>query len=355
MITLPVRYSTVKKVLSGGGMSDTLVCCDKNLNRDVVIKTLKPGIETHRLMDELSALAGIRSKYVVQVLDVIRDGKEIVGFVEEFIDGTELKPFPSTGAGDTAMRMLYSIIAGIADIHESGRVHRDIKPENMKIDRSGVLKIFDFGLSKLATGVQTKQLYYTPHYTAPEAFVTDMNGNYSFSPAVDIFAFGVTALWLLNGGILTPELMQGPPQIPKLPSTFNGLPIQLPTNLNALLNLCLSSDPNARPTSTEIKLSLGKQLLYDKHRMLITHNDSEYSVHANNRQVKLSAGSDTVSISYNGLEFVVTSISGFARHNNQQLIVGYVLSGSSVIVLGDPNKSRKTSITADVSHPEVMN
>ncbi|PTE08710.1 hypothetical protein C9427_19805 [Mesorhizobium helmanticense] len=65
MIVLPARYSTVIKTLSGGGMSETALCFDGNLQRKVVVKSLKPGIEKHRLMDELSALADIRSKYVV--------------------------------------------------------------------------------------------------------------------------------------------------------------------------------------------------------------------------------------------------------------------------------------------------
>jgi len=354
MIKLPARYSTVVKTLSGGGMSDTLVCRDQNLGRDVVIKTLKPGIEKHRLMDELSALADIRSKYVVQVLDVIRDGEEIVGFVEEHIDGTDLQPFAGGATAEAAMRMLYSIIAGISDIHDFGRVHRDIKPENMKLDSSGVLKIFDFGLAKLSTGAKTKQLYYTPNYTAPEVFNTDANGNYHFTQAVDVFAFGVTALWLMNSGKLVPELGHMPPSVPKLPVMFNTLPIQFSTNVNALLNLCLSADPTSRPKSSDIKAAIGKQLLFDKHRMLLTYKGTEYFIHSGNRQVNLSSGGDKVSIAYNGLEFAVVSVSGFARHNNKQLTVGYVLNGSSVIVLGDPDKP-KTSITADVSHPEVMN
>lgn len=353
MIKVPARYSTIIKTLPGGGMSDTLVCFDANLERDVVVKTLKPGIEKHRLMDELSALADIRSKYVVQVLDVIRDGEDIVGFIEEYIEGSELKPFDPGVSEAAAMRSLYSIISGIADIHEFGRVHRDIKPDNMKIDKSGVLKIFDFGLAKLSSGAKTKQLYFTASYTAPEVFIADKDGNYNFTPAVDIFAFGVTALWLLNSGNLLPELAHIPPAVEKLPVTFNALPVKLSANVSAMLNLCLSSDPAARPKSTDVKASLGKQLLYNKHRMLITHNNSEYVVHATNKDVKLSAGADTVTIAYNGLDFAVTHISGHVRHNNKQVTVGYILHGSAVIVLGHPDK-RKTSITADVSHPEVM-
>lgn len=351
---LPARYSKVIKTLSGGGMSDTIVSFDENLRRNVVVKTLKPGIEKHRLMDELSALADIRSKYVVQVLDVIRDGSEIVGFVEEFIEGQDLAPLGKDADEAAALKSLYSIISGIADIHEHGRVHRDIKPDNMKLDGSGVLKIFDFGLAKLSTNAKTKELFYTPYYTAPEVFKPDKNGEHHFTAAVDVFAFGATALWLLNGGKLVPELGHIPPSVPTLPVTFNAIAIPLSGGVNALLNRCLSLDPLSRPSSPELKKALGKQILFNKHRMLLTYKGVDHFVDAKNKQVKLSSGSDAVSITYNGLDFVVTQVSGHVRHNNRQVVVGYVLQGAAVIVLGDPQKKGRTSITADISHPEVM-
>ncbi|TPK61663.1 serine/threonine protein kinase [Mesorhizobium sp. B2-4-19] len=355
MINLPSRYAVVIQTLSGGGMSDTLVCRDENLQRKVVVKSLKAGIEKHRLMDELSALADIRSKYVVQVLDVLRDGSDIVGFVEEFIEGSPLKPLDPATSETKALGLLYSIISGINDIHLANRVHRDIKPDNMKIDSSGVLKIFDFGLAKMQSDAKTKQLYYTAFYTAPEVFKPDKDGNHNFNASVDVFAFGATALWLFNGGNLPPELGYTPPIVPAVPSNFDNIPLKLSVGATVLLNRCLSSNPSSRPSAADLKAALGKQLLYGKHRMLLTHNGTDHVVDSAKKQVKLSSGSDTVTISYNGLDFVVTAFSGHVRHNNKQVMMGYVLQGSSVIVLGDPSLRGRTSITADVSHPEVMN
>ena len=356
MMQLPTRYSKVKKTLPGGGMSDTLVCFDSNLERDVVVKTLKSGIEKHRLIDELAALADIRSKYVVQVLDVIYDGTEIVGFVEEYIDGEGLKPVEVGTSGPAALRYLYSVAAGIADIHEHGRVHRDIKPDNMKVDGSGVLKIFDFGLAKLSTDAKTKELFYTPSYTPPEVFKPDDTGHHVFTPAVDVFAFGVTALWLLNGGKLFSELSHIPPTLPANLDAFSGTAVSVPVEIAALLNACLNPDPALRPSASSLRTTIGKQLLFDKHRMLLTYRGTANFVDATSRDVTISSGNDAVTISYNGLDFVVTKVAGHVRHNNRQVSVSYVLHGASVIVLGHPGAgAARTSITADISHPEVMN
>lgn len=353
MIALPPRYAHVVKMLSGGGMSDTAICQDSHLQREVVVKGLKPGIEKHRLMDELSALSAIRSKYVVQILDVIYSGSDIVGLVEEILDGPDLTPLPG-GAGLTeALRALYPIAAGVADVHAHGRLHRDLKPENMKFDGGGALKLFDFGLAKLTASASTGQLFFSQGYAAPEIFKRDATGQYSFTPAVDVFAIGVTAWWLLNNGQIPDAVREIPPRLPCM--DFSTVAPALPQTIAQMLNKAVDANPGNRPTAEEMRAALARQLLHERHRMLITHGGLEYILDASNRGVTLSEGADTVSIVYDGYDFSVASVSGHVRRNNIQLAVGNVLSGAAVIVLGSPFANRyRVSITADVSHPEVM-
>ncbi|MFC3706222.1 serine/threonine-protein kinase [Devosia honganensis] len=353
MIALPPRYAKIVKLLSGGGMSDTAICEDSHLQREVVIKGLKPGIEKHRLMDELSALSAIRSKYVVQILDVVYSGNDIVGLVEEILDGPDLAPLPNGAGLSEALRALYPIAAGVADVHAHGRLHRDLKPENMKFDSSGALKLFDFGLAKLTASARTGQLFFSQGYAAPEIFKLDATGQYSFTPAVDVFAIGVTAWWLLNHGQIPDAVKQIPPQLPCM--DFSILVPVLPPPIVEMLNRSVHPNPANRPSAEEIRGALARQLLHERHRMLITHGGLEYILDANNRGVTLTEGADTVSILYDGYDFRVASVTGHVRRNNIQLVVGSVLSGAAVIVLGNPFANRyRVSITADVSHPEVM-
>ncbi|CAN7292398.1 protein kinase domain-containing protein [Mesorhizobium sp. LjNodule214] len=316
-----------------------------------MLRALSRESKKHRLMDELAALSAIRSKYVVQVLDVIYDGGEIVGLVEEFIDGPDLAPLPAPIDMTAALRALYPMFAGIAEVHAHSRLHRDLKPENMKFDGAGVLKLFDFGLAKLATDAKTQVLYYTKGYAAPEIFQTDASGNHNFTTAVDVFAIGVSSLWLLGGGKIPAELYHIPPTLPCF--DFAALGIAFPPSIATVMNRTIAQSPKDRPSAEEVRLVLSRQLLFDKHRMLITNGAQVHSLSALSRNVKLTVGSDTVSLKYDGYDFSVTAVSGHVRRNNKQMIVGDKLVGASVIVLGPPNGYR-TSITADVSHPEVV-
>jgi serine/threonine-protein kinase len=55
-------------------------------------------------------------------------------------------------------------------------------------------------------------------------------------------------------------------------------------------------------------------------------------------------------VTYDGLRFVVSDVTGNVAINNKSVSNGDVLPGSCVIVLGI---SYRTMITVDTSHPEV--
>jgi eukaryotic-like serine/threonine-protein kinase len=72
-------------------MSTAVVCQDQHLDRPVLVKSLAPGTDKRRLLDEIRALQVIRSKHVVQIYDLIWNGAgEIVGIVEEYLPGEDL-------------------------------------------------------------------------------------------------------------------------------------------------------------------------------------------------------------------------------------------------------------------------
>jgi serine/threonine protein kinase len=94
---------------------------------------------------------------------------------------------------------LGQIVSGLRAFHRMEMVHQDLKPDNILINKNGVLKIIDFGSTRIA-GVQ--ELNNNPpeaplgtiNYTAPE-YLEGSPG----SPRSDIFSLGVIAYEMLTG------------------------------------------------------------------------------------------------------------------------------------------------------------
>lgn len=165
-------------------MGSVLPCKDLTLQRDVAIKVIHGATHRRRMLDELSALAKMRSKHVVQVYDVLQPSRDEIGIVQEFISGVDLfdegaSPDDTTGF----YKQIWQIASGISDIHALGVIHRDIKPNNMKIDSEGVVKIFDFGLARdEGPSAATMGFVGTRGFAAPELY----RGPVRFTKAVDV-------------------------------------------------------------------------------------------------------------------------------------------------------------------------
>jgi serine/threonine protein kinase len=353
-VLLPPRYKPSGQEFDDGGMSETVVCTDTHLEREVVVKSLKPGADPKRILDELAALQTIRSKHVVQIYDVIRDSKgAVVAIVEEYLPGNDLTSVAVPKSLDEFLRLAYPIAEGIADIHAHNRVHRDIKRQNMKFDAENCLKIFDFGLARDTTAeASTMGELGTPGYMAPELFAATKGAKVVFDRAIDTYAFGATLLAVALGN-LPNEMKQTPPKLPCAEADFSKLTIGIPAELSSLLSKCFEKKPSDRPTMAELANLVGRFLLQNKHRALLVSNAGTAILDSSNPVVQLSVkGQGSLKISYTGFQFKVSDVTGNVSINNIPTSNGYILPGSCVIVLGAAIPNR-TFVTVDVSHPEV--
>ncbi len=347
MTLIADRYEPVAAP-TAGGMGSVVRCKDTVLQRHVAIKFLSPGVDRRRMMDEIIALQAVRSPHVVQMYDfVIVPPDNRIGIVQEFIDGRDLVELTGAGLGAAErLKLLHQIADGLADVHAAGIIHRDIKPNNMKVDAEGVLKIFDFGLAREVGKADTHGFIGTPGFAAPELFQT---GFVSFTTAIDVYAFGCTAISLGPTGL--PANLSAMPPAPT-GGEFSGL--GLPPGVAAEMPRCLSVDPSLRPALATLRDLIAKHLVANKHRALITHHGTTYHIDSSKKRVDLTHPSQAVSIrvEYDGLDFTVTAVTGTAFANNIPLTAGYVLAGSCLITLGTGRD--RAFVTFDVSHPEVV-
>ncbi|XP_076596925.1 serine/threonine-protein kinase 35 [Chaetodon auriga] len=111
-----------------------------------------------------------RSRQYLRLVETSLKGERILGypeepcylwFVMEFCEGGDLNQYilsrrPDPQTNRSFMRQLTS---AVAFLHKNNIVHRDLKPDNILISQksgSPVLKVADFGLSKVCAGLNSK-------------------------------------------------------------------------------------------------------------------------------------------------------------------------------------------------------
>jgi len=85
---------------------------------------------------------------------------------------------------DVAMYYMACVTLGLEAMHSRTIIYRDLKPENLMLDKTGLVKIADFGLAKKT--LRTYTVCGTPDYMAPEVIVSR-----GHAAAVDWWAIGV--------------------------------------------------------------------------------------------------------------------------------------------------------------------
>jgi len=123
--------------------------------------------------------------------------------IMEFVDGQTLtqwmidNPKPDL---EIVRGIVEQIAKGLQAFHRMEMLHQDLRPENIMIDRTGTVKIIDFGSTSVAGVMETtpsvdpNQILGTVQYTAPEYFLGEGGSSRS-----DIFSLGVITYQMLTG------------------------------------------------------------------------------------------------------------------------------------------------------------
>lgn len=347
MVLIANRYEPTGNA-SWGGMGEVHECLDKHLSRMVVLKRVKRISDFRRLMDEKKALLLLRSKHVIELIDVVEFdylGTNEHGLILEQVIGSDLAE-GSLDCDDKFWRTLWQIADGISDIHSGGVIYRDIKPCNIRIDSSSVVKILDFGLSRqIGKDDKTRSLAGTIGYMAPELIGKQ---TIAFTSAIDVYAFGITAITLLkNSGAIRLAGKAPSPGVDEL------IPLFLDGALAETVAACVSHDPTSRPSMQEVRDLLAKRLLKGRHRACVVQGGSTYELNAKTPSINLKTSVGSISIKYDGLAFVVDQVSGDVFINNQRAAQSVEMPTTCVLTFGVGSGLRAFS-TFDVSRPEVV-
>ena len=192
------RYE-IQRRLGRGGMGTVYVAHDPVLGRMVAVKVFAGDLDVpdarERFSREARAAAALNHPNIVTVYDFGEYGSQPY-IVMEYVPGETLAnlirrkvPVSTTDK----LRWMEELCAGAGYAHQNSVIHRDIKPANLMLDRSGRLKILDFGIARmLGIASNTAVMIGTPGYMAPEQITGD-----SVDHRADQFAIGVVFYELL--------------------------------------------------------------------------------------------------------------------------------------------------------------
>mmetsp|Transcript_14500 Transcript_14500/g.40339 ORF Transcript_14500/g.40339 Transcript_14500/m.40339 type:complete len:650 (-) Transcript_14500:319-2268(-) len=208
---------------------------------------------------EISILKSLRHPNIVLML-AYSTTKDLEVMISELMKCSLLDVFKAHIINGTKMKMkdkiayALQLAQGMLYLHTCKPViiHRDLKPANLLIDNSGVLKVADFGLSKIRpdptrnekdTFMMTGETG-SYRFMAPEIFL-----HLSYNETVDVYSYAMILFFLLDGkppwptenGMIACQKAAEEGDRPTIPRNWD-------IRLQGLLRNCWDENPSSRPS-----------------------------------------------------------------------------------------------------------
>jgi tetratricopeptide (TPR) repeat protein len=197
------RYE-ILAVLGTGGMGSVYRAQDRELDRMVALKVIRPELARNpaivdRFKQELRLSHKVTHRNVVRMYDLSEDaGMRFVTM--ELVAGRDLRSVLEERGklpADEAASVLEQICFALQTAHNEGILHRDLKPQNVMVEEHGRVVVMDFGLARTIEGdgmTQSGALVGTMEYMSPEQALGK-----ELDQRSDIFALGLIGYELLTG------------------------------------------------------------------------------------------------------------------------------------------------------------
>lgn len=260
------------RCLGRGGMGAVYEAKHRLIGTRAAVKVLLPdlGAEDYarRFLDEARAVNIISHPGVVSIFEFgQRDEDNRLFIVMEFLQGQSLESFVAarkTVSLDELLPLLLQLARAIEAAHRAGIVHRDLKPSNVMLVPDPLLsggqrvKVVDFGIAKVRRAkpgrddaTEVGAVMGTPFFMAPEQYgkAEEVTGK------ADVFALGVIIFEALSGKLpfgKASTFVVITRSAPPLRSVAASVPVPLARLVDAMLN----SEPDARPSMSDVVAEL---------------------------------------------------------------------------------------------------
>ncbi len=247
------RYE-ILGVLGQGGMGAVYKARDRELDRLIALKVIRPELATDpailaRFKQELILSRNITHKNVVRIFDL--GEAEGIRFISmEYVDGEDLRTIlrrEGKFSPKDAISVVEQVCRALDSAHSEGVIHRDLKPQNIMRDKNGRIVVMDFGLARSLgdSGMtQTGAIVGTMEYMSPEQALGT-----TLDQRSDIFSVGLIFFELLTGkapykaDTAIASLMKRTREDAQSASDVDA---SVPKSLSAIVSRCLEREPANR-------------------------------------------------------------------------------------------------------------
>jgi serine/threonine protein kinase len=162
------------------------------------------GDQAQRALREITILRSLSNPHVVKTFDCGLRPDGHIYMLMSFLQGSaldEAHDFENPLPAAQAVGIIHQVCLGLAEAHAKNIVHRDVKPENIFVEKSGHIRMLDFGLARSWDGspvvgtnaTRQHMVVGTPHYSQPEQLQTRV-----LTPASDVYSLGTILYELLS-------------------------------------------------------------------------------------------------------------------------------------------------------------
>ena len=146
--------------------------------------------------------------------------------------------------------IIYMVLNGLNFMHENNLINRDIKSKNILVNKDGIAKLCDFGISQFyKKDLYPKNKFGSPYWMAPELINIQ-----KYNKSIDIWSLGITCIELAEyePPYINYDKNEALERIRKNPPKGLSSPFRWSKEFNDFVEKCLKVNRFERPSCKEL-------------------------------------------------------------------------------------------------------